>query len=271
MARTKLSSYEGVVNCSLDSFVAAWNKPRVTSAKRGIKKSQKEQDVAEDQFLEQGRVAMAWLETHVPHVGAAIVLVLGAVLALEFAEGVSDRKDSAATAALADAVEVYQTSIDPSVVLTSTSAESVERGYERARKALADVVTDFKDHPAARFAQLYEGDLYLRSEKYDSAEPLLRAYVDTAKTDDPLLPFATENLGYALEGAGKLDEALVVAERLVSGPAYYRDYGLKHKARILEKKGDVAGASAAYQAIVDIDPPSDLKSFAEARIKSLSK
>ncbi|MBK8013638.1 MAG: hypothetical protein IPK13_20080 [Deltaproteobacteria bacterium] len=243
----------------------------MTSAKRGIKKSQKEQDVAEDQFLEQGRVVVAWLEAHVPHVGAAIVLVLGAVLALEFAEGVSDRKDSAATAALADAVEAYEKSVEPSVVLTSTSADTVESGYARARKALASVAKDFEEHPAARLAQLYEGDLYLRSQKYELAEPLLNAYVDTARADDPLLLFAVEKLGYAFEGAGKLDEALGAFERLISGPAYYRDYGWKHKARVLEKKGDRAGAQAAYQAIADMDPPSDLKSFAEARLKSLAK
>jgi tetratricopeptide (TPR) repeat protein len=107
-------------------------------------------------------------------------------------------------------------------------------------------------------------------QKYPESEALYKEYVKNAKADDAALFVALEGAGYTLEEQNKLDEALEYFSRIGEGTtAFYKDFGLKHKARILEKKGDKAGAIAALQAIIAIEPPSSIRPFAEERLKSL--
>ena len=126
------------------------------------------------------------------------------------------------------------------------------------------------DEPnAGRLAKLYSADLARRQGKNAEAEQLYRSYVDSAKPDDVVAFIAREGLGYALEGQKKFDDAAREFEALATSAPFFKDVALKHKGRVLEEKGDAAGALAAYRAIAAIDPPSSLKSFAESKIQSL--
>src|SRR5262249_4211647 len=122
----------------------------------------------------------------------------------------------------------------------------------------------------AQVAMLYEADVARRLRKPADAEQLYKSYLKIAKANDPLMFVALEGTGYSLEEQDKTDEALEYFSRIgEGGTSFYKDYGLRHKARILEKKGDKAGAIAALQAIVAIEPPSSLRPYAEERLKSL--
>ena len=234
------------------------------------KKNQEEEELlAPDPFLESGQAKMAWLEKNLKLVIGAIVLVLVAVLAFELTTSSSARSASVVTDDLTAAVDEYREATGLQKVLTSTSPASLKSGYQKAYDAFQKVRADHAKTGAARLATVYHADLARRLDKYDEAVTMYDEYISGAKADDPLLFFALEGAGYALEAAGKNDEALARFEALAEKQPFYADYALKHQARILEKKGDSAGALAAYKKITEMEPASPLESFAEKRIRAL--
>jgi predicted negative regulator of RcsB-dependent stress response len=225
--------------------------------------------VAPDVFQQQGVSWVGWLESNVKLVIAAIVVVLAGVIGLEYVQSSGERSSALMTDELVEAVEEYQEATELRKVLTSTSATELNEGYEKARAKLAAFQSEHGGTDAARIASLYEADLLARLGKQAEAETKFAAYVSSAKGDDELLFFALEGLGYAQEAQNELDEAAKTFEQLATSQPFYKDYGLKHKARVLEQKGDKAGAIAAYQSIVDMEPASSLKPYAENRLKAL--
>lgn len=235
------------------------------------KKKTKEQEelLADDVFLQEAGQRVGWFEKNFKLVLAGIVVVLVGVLVVQQMQASQARSAAAVTSELNDAVEAYREATGLQKVLTSTAPENLKKEWRKVHDQLADLRAEHPDHGAARLAALYQADLARRLEKYDEAIELYDLYLKPAKKDDALRFFALEGAGYALEAAGKNDEALARFEELAETQEFYADYALKHKARVLEKKGDEAGAIAAYQAIVDMDPASPLKSFAQNRLKAL--
>lgn len=234
------------------------------------KKSKEEEELlAPDAFLETGQEKMAWLEKNLKVVLGGIAVVLVAVIGLEFSSSSSARSASVVTSALTEAIDDYREATGLQKVLTSTSPESLNEGFQKAYDGFAKVRADHAGSGAARLASVYQADLARRLGKTDEAIQLYDEYLSSAAKDDPLTFFALEGAGYAYEAADKHDEALARFETLQTSQSFYADYALKHKARILEKKGDAAGALTAYKAIVEMDPASPLKSFAEKRIRAL--
>jgi tetratricopeptide (TPR) repeat protein len=232
------------------------------------KKGEEEAILAPDPFLEKAQQGEAWFEKHFKALIGALVAVLAGIWAVQFIGSQREADASKITTQLNEAVEAYQEATGLQKVLTSTSPEALKRDYQKVYEQLAAVRTEHGEAGPARLAALYQADLARRLEKFDEAIGLYDAYLAKAPTNDPLRFFALEGAGYALEGAGKLDDALARFKSLEE-QSFYKDYALKHEARVLEAKGDTAGAVAAYKAIVDMDPASTLKSFAEGRLKAL--
>jgi hypothetical protein len=234
------------------------------------KKQETVEAIAPDPVLDTFKAGAGWLEKNLKLVVAGIALVLGGVLAFELISSSSERSAAEVTTLLTEAVKSYDEATDPQKVLTTTVAGALDGDFEKAREKFAAIQKDHPQSGAAQVAKLYEADLARRLRKHADAEALYKAYLQASKPNDPLLFIAHEGAGYAAEEQNKLDEALEHFSRLgEASTAFYKDFGLKHKARILEKKGDTAGAIAALQAIVAIEPPSPLRSFAEERLKTL--
>ena len=67
-----------------------------------------------------------------------------------------------------------------------------------------------------------------------------------------------------------LDDALGYFEQLTQLPKdFYKDYGLKHMARIYELKKDSSKALETYKMLVEQVPDSKLKEIADERIAAL--
>src|SRR5262245_1451520 len=182
----------------------------------------------------------------------------------------TQRSAAEVTTSLTEAVKVYDEATDPQKILTTTVAGALDADLEKAREKFAAIQKEHGDSGAAQVAMLYEADVARRLRKNADAESLYKSYLKTATPSESLTFVALEGAGYALEEQNKLDEALEYFSRSGEGAtAFYKDYGLKHKARVLEKKGDKAGAIAALQAIVAIEPPSTLRPYAEERLKTL--
>lgn len=222
-----------------------------------------------DPFLETLNHWASWVQKHLKMIVGVLAGALAVILAFEFFSSQSERDAAAITTELTEAVKKYEEATDPQKVLTSTKADAMKEPLEKAREKLDAVVKAHPKHGAAQLARLYVADVDRRLKLYAEAEAAYKSYADNAKKDDNLLFLALEGAGYALEDQGKLDEALVYFNRLVENGGFYKDFGLKHKARVLEKKGDKDGAIAALKSIVDIQPPSELRGQAEERLKAL--
>lgn len=242
------------------------------------KKQEAQELLAPDPFMEKATSGMNWLEKNIKTVLVVLILGLGGVVGAKWflSKGASDK--SAVTMELAEAVEAFGDATSLQTVLTSTAPEAQ---YGSARQKFTAFRAKYPNHPAAAIAAVYEGELARRLKKPAEAQALFDEYI--AKTDKtaPLRFMALEGAGYAFEMETKLDEALARFEKLGEEQPFYKDYALKHKARVLMKKGDKAGAIAAYQALVEMDDPrqepregetvekTPLKSFAEERLKTL--
>lgn len=236
----------------------------------GRKKEESVEALAPDPFLEAAKRWSGWIEKRLKVFIAIFAFGLAAIGGYEFFRSQDERDDSRVTSKLGDAVKAYEEVVEPSRIMSSTIAAALDPGMEQARRAFAAFSKEYPAHGATQLARLYEADLARRMGKHSDAELLYRAYVGVASPDDALLFIALEGVGYALEEQGKLDEAIEAYSELgQGGTSFYKDFALKHRARVFEKKGDVKAAIAAYEAIVAIDPPSPLRAQAEEKLKIL--
>src|SRR5262245_6925198 len=189
------------------------------------RKKSKDPVVAPDAFQLEGQSWVGWLESNVKLVIAGIVVVLAAVIGLEYVQSSGERSSSLMTEELVKAVDEYQEATDIRKVLTSTSPAELKEGFEKAAGELKAFQDEHAGSDAAKIASLYEADLLARLDKHAEAEAKFNAFVTSAKPDDDLLFFALEGLGYAQEAQNKLDEAAKTFDQLATSQPFYKDYG----------------------------------------------
>lgn len=238
-------------------------------ASKSKKRRQKEQEereqlLADDAFLEHGSEGVAWFEKHGKKVliGAGVVLVL--VFLGQTMMSSAERSKAERTSALNGAVQAYSEATDLRTTLTSTAA--ADDRLQPAVDKLKKVRADYPGSAAAQIAAAYEGDLLRRLGKNKEAIEAFKAYKPQTQGTDPLMFMVLEGQGYAAEAAGDREAAMAAYKRL-EGQGFYKDFALKHQARLLEAQGDKAGAAKLYTEIIGMEPASPLKQFAEARLK----
>jgi tetratricopeptide (TPR) repeat protein len=97
-------------------------------------------------------------------------------------------------------------------------------------------------------AVLGEAQALLGTGDYAGATKLYQRFVDAPEGAEPFLFLAYEGLGIALEGQGKLDDAMKQYQALEAvGDGRYKSLSLYHQARILEAQGKKDEASQAYK------------------------
>jgi type IV pilus assembly protein PilF len=102
------------------------------------------------------------------------------------------------------------------------------------------------------------GNLYFQRKHYADAEREFQACVE-------LNPQSGESLNYlgrVLIMEGKNREAIAVLKKATTLPLYSTpDVAYTDLASVLEREGDIAGAIAAYQEALKVDPPNIWRSF----------
>lgn len=240
-------------------------------ASKRKKRRQREQEereklLADDAFLEHGSEGVAWFEKH----GRKVLLGAGAVLMsvmwVQFMIVSSIRTKAERTSALNKAVMAYGEATDLRSSLSDD--KPLKEKLAPVAEQLAKVRKDNPNTPVAVLAAAYEGEALRRMGKNKEALKAFSIYRSQVhKGTDPLLFMVLEGEGYAAEADGD-DARAMAAYKKLAGQAFYKDFALKHQARLLEKSGDKAGAAKLYQEIVDMSPASPLKSFAQARLKA---
>src|SRR3954469_18607658 len=118
-----------------------------------------------------------------------------------------------------------------------------------------------EQHASEMGLQLFVGLLHTRRMEFDEALPHLRAAVDLAPTDAA----ATLELARAFMAVGRFDEA----ELLLSKGRLPKRESQMLRAAISSRRGNLAEAIAAFQALVEADP-NDFESWANLGVALLN-
>lgn len=188
---------------------------------------------------------------------AAVAIIAGLTL--------SSHHDEAAAAVMGDALrQTEKQVIDEKAADAKADAKdktdyfATEQQKQQAiAKAAEDVVKKEGGTVSARTALLTLGDADYRLGKYADALDAYGKFLDQAPATDPLRAFALQGQAYALLAAGKGDEAIAAARKLVDGApgGFGRDLGLLAEGRIAEQTGKLDIAKDAYQKL-SVDYPS---------------
>jgi len=128
--------------------------------------------------------------------------------------------------------------------------DSEEKQDEATRAALDRVRSDAPKSAAEVVASLVRAAQHIEIRAFADAEGVYRVFLQE-HPDHELAFLAREGLALALEGQGKLDEALAAADAVVGREGdFYRDQGLWHRARLLEAQGKKDEALAVYKQYV---------------------
>ena len=238
------------------------------ASKKQTRKKQIAEDTADDQFLVEANKMADWTQKNLKMLVGAVFGLAVIIAGVLFAQSASERSRSAATELFSEAVSEYRDVTDLQKTLTSTQPESLIEDAKKAMPGFEKVIAGGEG--GANLARLYAADLERRAGAHDKAEALYKAYLADSDSTDIVRFIALEGAGYAAEEQKNLDDALGYFEKLTQLPKdFYKDYGLKHMARIYELKKDSSKALETYKMLVEQVPDSKLKEFADERIAAL--
>lgn len=210
-----------------------------------------------DEFLVLTARAGEWLKANVKLVagaGVAVILIIALVTAIRASQ---QAKEEAGDNALATALDLLQRPVveskdDKAPKDPKAEAKDYFPSDEAKRAAVFDALEKVrKEHAGSAAAAT--ATFKLAQAKGDAkdaagAAALYEEYLKLVPAGSPLVPFAIEGLGYAQEGAGKLDDAAKTFDRL---GAEGGDPALAafHHARLLAVQGKRAEAKKAFEQV----------------------
>lgn len=237
----------------------AWNRGR--TKKRGGAEPQ--EDAFQVGVKEVGRGAAR----RAPVVAIAGVLAIAAVVTVVVLYAQRQKGSAEATRVLARAA-AYESRAevgDPQLLLGKSGrpppSPVVKDEAERAaavEKALQDLAVKAPGSPAEIDGILLAAARMMREGKPAEAQAEYRRFLDAAGAGHPLRWAAREGLAFAVEAQGDLDAALAEFKTLAGEKGvFYRDMGLWHQGRVLERQGKTDEALAIYRQYIAEYPLSD--------------
>jgi tetratricopeptide (TPR) repeat protein len=197
---------------------------------------------------------------------AGLGTLLGVITAAAIFNKIDDDKKIDASSAFAMIEKTATADIDsatpPPVRDPADDAPHFKTGAERQTAVLKQLdeflskygATDLKDE-----ALVMKGGQLLDAGRFDDAITAFDAAV-AAKLDTRLRFLVDEGKGYAYEAKGDFDKSADAFAALDGDSktfqGFYRDRALYQKARLVERKGDKAGAVKLYKEVLDKMPDS---------------
>jgi predicted negative regulator of RcsB-dependent stress response len=208
-----------------------------------------------------------------PYANAIGITALTAVVLIGAVWGVTaylEHKSQAATEAFGRAVKIYEADLSSDESPVKSDEENpiprFKTAKERADATLAELDgfdQKYGHSSTAREAQLFRAGVLFDQGRLDEAGRIYTHLVSEAGVP-PLSVLAKEGLGLVDEQQGKLDDALKLYRELEPKTGdFFRDRALWDQARVLQKKGDKAGAAAKLKELTEKTPTSPLKDEAQ--------
>jgi hypothetical protein len=209
-----------------------------------------------DEFQVRAGQAMDWMIVHQRQlllaIGALVVIAVGAGAAAAYASS----REAKAGAALSEALELNARPIAGDAP-PQPGVETFPNKEERQKAliaALEKVRTDRAGTTAAMTATAQIGFQKFKAGDPAGATQPLQQFLGSAGKDHPLRIFATESLGYALEGQGKLEDARATFAKLAEAGAPDRAAYQAARLALVENKPDAKAALAAVAKEYSKDP-----------------
>jgi hypothetical protein len=209
-------------------------------------------------------------------VGLAVVLGIAAVVAGVVLYARSERASATATKVLSEAVayEARAAVGDPELLLgkskrrpTAPVVKDEAARTEAVEKSLGELSTQAAGSGAETDAVLITAARLMREGKAAEAEAEYRKFLERAGAGHPLRWAAREGLGFAREAQDDLPGALVEFTALAGEKGvFYRDMGLYHRARVLERQGKKDEALTVYHQYIAEYPLTD-PSIAQSEVR----
>jgi tetratricopeptide (TPR) repeat protein len=230
-----------------------------------------------DELQKFGAQAVPFLEQH----GKNIVLGLLAFLVIfggaALVQHIGKRSNETAMYRYGGALKILEREVNANATEPTKTGDEPPFKTEKAKDEaiitkLTEFRTDNKGRKSATSAALPLSQALVREGKNDEALKLVEEYLKDADQADPLRPVALETRGYALEGQGKVDEAIAAFEKLAqeNKSDFLKGMGLYHHARLLEKKSDLTGAMKRYSEVTASAAESSAARLAKERIALLA-
>lgn len=211
-----------------------------------------------------------------PLVAIGLVLGIGAIVASVVLYARSQESSAEATRLLTTAVtyEARAEVGDPDLLLGKSDrpppAPVVKDEAARAAavdQALAELSAQAKGSEAEVAAEVMVAARRMQEGKFAEAETTYRGFLDTVSAGHPLRWAAREGLGFAREAQGDLDGALAEFKTLAGEKGvFYRDMGLWHQGRVLERQNKTDEALAIYRQYI-AEFPLGVPSIAQSEVR----
>lgn len=232
----------------------------------------------EDEFVTFWHHVYEWMRgsTQPILIGLAVAAVV--ILGGSLWNNHRDKREAEATRMLSQAMRVYSTDLtaDEEMAKKLTAEDGVPRfktADERRKATLDDlqqIQSRFGKTGAAHEAVLVRAGVLFDGGQYDDAIAAYGDYLKDTESDNRMRMMAREGRGYSFEAKGQLDQALDEYRKLENEAGdIYKDRAQYHQARILEKKGDKAGAEKVYKAILEKSPQTALRDDIANRLAAL--
>ena len=217
-----------------------------------------------------------------PLVAIGAVLAVAAVIVIVVVYARGQQSAAAATRLLAEAAtyEARAKVGDPELLLGKSNRQSPDPVVkdEAARaavvdKALSALVTQAAGSQAELDGRLMTAARLMRDGKFAEAQAAYRSFLDAAGAGHPLRWAAREGLGFAREAQDDLDGALAEFKALAGEKGvFYRDMGMWHQGRVLERQSKTDEALAIYRQYIaeyPLDDPSMAQTEVRKRLEEL--
>lgn len=227
-------------------------------------------EIKRDGFMETVGGALEWVQDHSRALLGLIGAIIVAVIIIGLLMAHFQRREQLADDALAEALRVFQATVDPVAAdpanPTAPSFPDSESRSQAAAELLQKVRDDFGSSDAAGIATAYLGQIAIENGDSQQARSLWEEFVDQA-SDNMLAAEVQVNLMALDRADGRGNELVTRLRAMLSGP----DEGLPHDllwyqlALTLESLDRDGEAKEAYQRIVEDFPRSAYSATARQR------
>ncbi len=229
-----------------------------------------------DELQKFGAQAVPFLEQHGKNIVLGIVAFLVIFGGAAMVQHIGKRSNETAMYRYGGALKILEREVNANATEPKDGEEPPFKTEKAKDEAIIEKLTAFradnKGLKSATSAALPLSQALVREGKNEEALKLVEEYLKDADLADPLRPVALETRGYALEGQGKVDEAIAAFEKLAqeNKTDFLKGMGLYHHARLLEKKSDLTGAMKRYSEVTASAAESSAARLAKERIALLA-
>jgi tetratricopeptide (TPR) repeat protein len=196
------------------------------------------------------------------HITIGLIVIIGIFVGAYFLREYKAKKNTHASAILSEAIEIYNSEINPDLKDNNKKFTSKDEKFNEAIKKLKEVINKYPKTEASNYSYLFLGNSYYELEKYDDAINHYKIFHDRIKKNSDIKLLALDSLGHSYEAKGDIDNAIDYYSKILKiKNNYLSDVTYYNLGRCYEIKSDTQKSKEYYDKLK--------KEFPESRYTSL--